>query len=340
MIDFTTDWVGLQLPTPIVVGASPLTNDVEALRSCVANGAGAVVMHSLFEEQIVAEQLAVHRFIDSQIDMDAEAQSFLPESQVFSIGSAPYVASLRKLRQTLSVPIIASLNGTSPGGWCELASDLANAGATGIELNLYDIATSFLESGADLESRQLSVVRSVVKAAEIPVIVKLSPFYSSLPGFVRGIESAGAKAVVLFNRFYQPDINLEDLGVSKELRYSTNAELPLRLHGIALLSGRTPLHLGLTGGVHSGDDAAKAILCGAHTVQLASALLAHGPDQLKKILNELRTRLEGIGYRTLAEACGVLSLKKAPDPHAWERLNYARLLKSWQPQPENLNRFL
>ncbi len=289
-------------------------------------------MHSLFEEQIVAEQLAVHRFVDSHVDMDAEAQSFLPESQVFSNGSAPYIASLRKLRKTFTIPIIASLNGTSPGGWCELATDLAIAGASAIELNLYDIATSFTESGADLESRQLAVVASVVKAAGVPVIVKLSPFYSSLPGFIRGIELAGARAVVLFNRFYQPDVNLEDLGVSKELRYSTNAELPLRLHAVALLSGRTPLQLGLSGGVHSGDDAAKSILCGAHTVQLASSLLAHGPDQLRIILRDLRARLERIGYRSFADARGVLSLEQAPDPHAWERLNYARLLQSWTPQ--------
>ena len=332
MIELKTDWVGLKLATPLVVGASPLTNNLEALRSCVEYGAGAIVMRSLFEEQIVAEQLAVHRFIDSHVGTDAEAQSFLPESQVFGVGSAPYVASLRKLRQTLPVPIIASLNGTSPGGWCDLARDLASAGASAVELNLYDIATSFRESGADLESRQLAVVGSVVKAAEVPVVVKLSPFYSSLPGFVRGIELAGARAVVLFNRFYQPDVNLEDLGVSKELRYSTSAELPLRLHGLALLSGRSPLQLGLSGGVHSRDDAAKAILCGAHTVQLASSLLEHGPDQLKKILGELRARLNRIGYQSLAEARGVLSLERAPDPHAWERLNYARLLQSWEPQ--------
>lgn len=335
MIELGTDWVGLRLQTPLVVGASPLTDDLEALQRCVEFGAGAIVMHSLFEEQIVAEQLAIHRFIDSHVDMDAEARSFLPDSQVFGVGSAPYLTSLQKLRQALSVPIIASLNGTSPGGWCELARDLTSAGAAAIELNLYDIATSLTESGADLESRQLEVVGSVVKAAEIPVIVKLSPFYSSLPGFARGIESVGARAVVLFNRFYQPDVDLDNLDVSRELRYSTNAELPLRLHAAALLSGRTPLQLGLSGGVHSGDDAAKAILCGAHTVQVVSALLEHGPDRLRRILAELQARLELLGYRSLTEARGVLSLERAPDAHAWERLNYARLLQSWGPRPSS-----
>ena len=209
MTELATDWVGFRLSTPFVVGASPLTDDVGALRRCVECGAGAIVMRSLFEEQIVAEQLAAHRLIDSHVDMDAEARTFLPDSHVFGLGSAPYLAILRKLRNALDVPVIASLNGTSPGGWVDLARDLAAAGAAAIELNLYDIATSFTESAADLESRQLVIVDSVVRTAQVPVIVKLSPFYSSLPGFIRGIEGTGARAVVLFNRFYQPDVDLD-----------------------------------------------------------------------------------------------------------------------------------
>ncbi len=330
MTELATDWVGFRLSTPFVVGASPLTDDVGALRRCVECGAGAVVMRSLFEEQIVAEQLAAHRFIDSHVDMDAEARTFLPDSHVFGLGSAPYLAILRKLRNALDVPVIASLNGTSPGGWVDLARDLAAAGAAAIELNLYDIATSFTESAADLESRQLVIVDSVVRTAQVPVIVKLSPFYSSLPGFIRGIEGTGARAVVLFNRFYQPDVDLDALDVSRELPFSTSAELPLRLHACALLSGRTPMQLGISGGVHSGDDAAKAILCGSHTVQVVSTLLQNGPDRLRGLNDELRTRLHRLGYHSLEEARGVLSLDRAPDPHAWERLNYARLLQSWE----------
>ncbi len=330
MTELATDWVGFRLSTPFVVGASPLTDDVGALRRCVECGAGAIVMRSLFEEQIVAEQLAAHRFIDSHVDMDAEARTFLPDSRVFGLGSAPYLAILRKLRNALDVPVIASLNGTSPGGWVDLARDLAAAGAAAIEVNLYDIATSFTESGADLESRQLVIVDSVVRTAQVPVIVKLSPFYSSLPGFIRGIEGTGARAVVLFNRFYQPDVDLDALDVSRELPFSTSAELPLRLHACALLSGRTPMQLGISGGVHSGDDAAKAILCGSHTVQVVSTLLQNGPDRLRGLNDELRTRLHRLGYHSLEEARGVLSLDRAPDPHAWERLNYARLLQSWE----------
>jgi dihydroorotate dehydrogenase (fumarate) len=331
MVDLTTDWVGLRLSSPLIAGASPLTDDLEALHQCVEGGAGAIVMRSLFEEQIVAEQLGAHRWIDSHVDMNAEASTFLPESNVFGLGSGPYLARLRKLRDSLNVPVIASLNGTTAGGWVDLARDLEQAGAAGVELNLYEVITDMAETAAAVESRQLSVVRSVVEKVQIPVIVKLSPFYSSVPGFARQIEQVGARAVVLFNRFYQPDIDLEALGVSRDVRLSTSAELPLRLHACAILSGRTPLHVAVSGGVHSGDDAAKAILAGAHVVQVVSALLEKGAQRLAGIRDELRHRLSHLGYSSLEQARGVLSLNRAPDPHAWERLNYARLLESWQP---------
>ncbi|WLD12836.1 dihydroorotate dehydrogenase-like protein [Planctellipticum variicoloris] len=333
MVDLATDWVGLRLSSPLLVGASPLTDDLDALHACVEGGAGAVVMRSLFEEQIVAEQLGAHRWIDSHVDMNAEARTFLPESDVFGLGSGPYVARLRKLRDALNVPVIASLNGTTVGGWIDLACDLEQAGAAAVELNLYEVITDLSETAAVVEARQLAVVQSVVDKVQIPVIVKLSPFYSSLPGFARQLEQTGARAIVLFNRFYQPDIDLEVLDVSREVRLSTSAELPLRLHACALLSGRTSLQLAVSGGVHTGDDAAKAILAGAHVAQVVSVLLERGPRVLANLRDELRHRLSRFGYKTLAEARGVLSLNRAPDPHAWERLNYARLLESWQPRP-------
>lgn len=333
MVDLTTNWAGLRLSSPLVVGASPLTDDLEALQLCVRGGAGAVVMRSLFEEQIVAEQLGAHRWIDSHVDMNAEARTFFPESDVFGLGSGPYLARLRTLREQLSVPVIASLNGVTPGGWVELARDLERAGAAALELNLYDIATSMSDSAADVEARQLLLVESVVRTLQIPVIVKLAPFYSSLPDFVRKVEQAGALGIVVFNRFYQPDIDLDALDVSREIRLSTNSELPLRLHACALLSERTSLQLGVSGGIHSGDDAAKAILSGAHCVQVVSALLEQGPRRLEGIHSELQRRLSSLGYASLEQARGVLSLNRAPDPHAWERLNYARLLKGWEPRP-------
>lgn len=332
MIDLTTDWVGLRLVSPLLVGASPLTDDVEALRVCVEGGAGAIIMRSLFEEQIVAEQLGAHRWIDVNVDMNAEARTFLPDSDVFGLGSGPYVGLLRQLRERIPVPVIASLNGTTPGGWIDLGRDLEQAGAAALELNLYEVATDLSETAADVEARQLSVVRSVVKSVQVPVIVKLSPFYSSLPGFARQLEQAGVRAIVMFNRFYQPDIDLEALDVSRDVRLSTNAELPLRLHACALLSGRTSLQLGVSGGVHTGDDAAKAILSGAHSMQVVSALLEQGPHRLQGIHQELQRRLSSLGYTSLAQARGILSLNRAPEPHAWERLNYARLLKGWEPR--------
>lgn len=333
MVGLTTDWVGLRLASPLLVGASPLSDDLEALQACVRGGARAVVMRSLFEEQITAEQFGAHRWIDSHVDMNAEASTFLPESDVFALGSGPYEARLRKLREALPVPVIASLNGTTPGGWVDLVRDLEQAGAAAVELNLYEVVTDMSETAGTVETRQLAVVRSVVDAVKIPVIAKLSPFYSSLPGFARQLEQTGARAIVLFNRFYQPDIDLDALDVSREIRLSSSAELPLRLHACALLFGRTPLQMAVSGGVHTGDDAMKAVLAGANGVQVVSALLERGPQRLAGILDELRQRLSRLGYASLEQARGVLSLNRAPDPHAWERLNYARLLESWQNHP-------
>ncbi|WP_372986239.1 dihydroorotate dehydrogenase-like protein [Marinobacter sp.] len=330
MTDLSTRWLGLNLRSPLVVGASPLTDDLGALKACVDAGAGAVVMHSLFEEQLVAEQMAAHRFIDSRINMDAEARSFFPESEVFEMGSGSYIKRLEQLQSALDVPVIASLNGISPGGWIQHAGELESAGASAIELNLYDLATDPADTAATLEQRQLEVVRSVAEQVSIPVSVKLSPYYSALPAFVAGVEAAGARGLVLFNRFYQPDMDLDELALSRDVVLSSSAELPLRLHGVAMLFGRTGLEMAVSGGVHRGDDAAKAILSGATAVQVVSALLAEGPEALARITEEMKSRLSAMGYDSLAEARGVLSLENAPNAQTWERLNYARLLHGWQ----------
>lgn len=331
MADLSTRWLGLTLRSPLVVAASPLSRDPDAIAAAVASGAGAVVMHSLFEEQLIHEQMAAHRFLDSRTDLDAEARSFLPASEVFAIDAEPYLAELDRLRRRVDVPVLASLNGTTPGGWTSYARRLESAGADALELNLYDVATSPDETGAAVEERQLEVVRSVVGCVRLPVTVKLSSFYASVPSFVRRLEQAGARGVTVFNRFYQPDVSLDTLDVDRRLVLSTSAELPMRLHALALLSPTTALSLGCTGGVHSGRDAAKAILCGAHAVQLASVLLEHGPQRVGVILDELTRWLDEKAYRSSAEARGVLDLRSAPDPHAWERLNYARMLDGWRP---------
>lgn len=330
MTDLTTRWLGLDLHSPLVVGASPLTDELDALKACVDAGAGAVVMHSLFEEQLIAEQMAAHRFIDSRINTDAEARSFFPESDVFAMGSSSYLKRLEQLQGSLDVPVIASLNGISPGGWTEHARELEEAGASAIELNLYDLATDPSDTAITLEQRQLEVVRSVAEQVGIPVSVKLSPFYSALPAFVAGVEAAGARGLVLFNRFYQPTMDLDELELSREVVLSTSAELPVRLHAMAMLFNRTTLEMAASGGVHSGDDAAKAILSGATVVQVVSALLVEGPAAMGRITEELNQRLSTMGHTTLTEARGALSLDNAPNAQTWERLNYARLLHGWQ----------
>lgn len=333
MADLTTRWLGLTLNSPLIVAASPLSQDVEAIAAAVSAGAGAVVMYSLFEEQLVAEQLAAHRFLDARTDLDAEAATFLPDVDVFSLGAEPYLAQLGRLRTRVDVPIIASLNGTTPGGWTAYAQQLEAGGASAIELNLYEVVTSPAESGEVVEDRQLAVVHAVVSAVRVPVTVKLTPFYTSVPAFVRRLEGAGARGATLFNRFYQPDIDLEALDVDKKLVLSTSRELPLRLHALAIVSPATALSLACTGGVHAGHDVAKAIVCGADVVQLASVLLERGPAYLGVIRAQLAQWLDDKGYASSDEARGVLARDSAPDRHAWERLHYMRLLDGWRPRP-------
>lgn len=332
MVDLSVEWMGLQLDSPLVVGASPLCDHADTALALVAAGAGAVVLRSLFEEQLVQDQLAAHRFLDAHVDTNAEARSFLPETDVFSVASTPTLDRLHVLKDALAVPVVASLNGVTPGGWVHHARELADAGADAIELNLYDVVTDLDEGAEHVERRQLDVVSSVVDEVDLPVSVKLSPWYTSVPNFVRRLEEAGAAGVVLFNRFHQPDVDLSTLGVDARVVLSSSAELPQRLHALAVLHDRTGLSLGAVGGVHTGHDAAKAVLCGAHVVQVVSAALTGGPEAFGRIHTELVEWLEGEGYQDLGEARGATSIAHAADPHAWERLNYAQLLSSWRPR--------
>lgn len=333
MADLRTRWLGLELTSPVVVASSPISDDLDALVALERAGAGAVVMRSLFEEQIVDEQMAAHRYFDSYVDGDAEARSTLPDAALFELGADAYLVRLRRAKDRLSIPVVGSLNGTSPGGWTELAGALEAAGADAIELNLYDLATRIDEDSTDVERRQLEVVRQVCAAVRVAVSVKITPFYAALPAFASKLREAGAGGVVVFNRFYQPDIDLDALDVVRHVRLSTSQELPLRLHALALLSGRVDLDLAASGGVHTGDDAAKCVLAGASVVQLASAVLERGPDGLRAVVDGLSARLDAMGYERVEHARGVLALDKAPDPHGWERLQYVRTLQGWRPRP-------
>ena len=328
-MDLSTRYLGLPLAHPIMSGASPLVDDLDVVRRLEDAGASAIVMHSLFEEQVRGEQMAAQRHFDEPGESFAEAISYFPSSAAFGLSSEAYLERLRGIREAVDVPVIASLNGSTPGGWLEYARHIEQAGAHALELNLYTIPTDPAEDANAVETRAVEVVREVKKALRIPVAVKLSPFYSSLPAFVRRLEQAGADGVVLFNRFYQPDIDPESLDVVRSLHLSDSSELPLRLRFLAILFGNVRLSLAATGGVHTSLDALKAIMAGASGVQMVSALLMRGPEHLKTVVAGLDRWLEEHAYDSLRQAIGSMSLARCPDPSAYERANYVQILQSW-----------
>ena len=328
-MNLATTYLGLALPHPLMPGASPLVDDLDMVRRLEDAGAAAIVMHSLFEEQIAAEeQAAVH--VAGHGDSFGEALSYLPGPPPFALGPDRYLEQLRRIGEAVAVPVIASLNGATPGGWLEYARLLEQAGADALELNVYHVATDPAETAAAVEARVLDVLRAVRAAVALPLAVKLSPFYSSLAHLAQQIDLLGADGLVLFNRFYQPDIDPEVLEVVPSLRFSDSSELRLRLRWLAILSGRVQLGLAASGGVHTGLDALKAVMAGAHAVQLVSALLRHGPEHLAVVRADLAHWLEEHEYDSLAEARGSMSLQRCPDPAAFERANYLHVLQSWR----------
>lgn len=330
-MDLRTSYLGLELAHPLMPGASPLVDDLDTVRRLEDAGASAIVMHSLFEEQLTGEMLATHAAIDGQSDSFAEALSFLPSPADFRLGPEEYLEQIRKVKAAVKVPVIASLNGTTLGGWLAYARMMEEAGADALELNVYQLATDPEETSQSIERRTLAMVRAVAGAVMIPVAVKLSPFYTSIASFATQVEEAGADGLVLFNRFYQPDLDIEELEVKTGLRLSDSSELLLRLRWLAILSGKVKASLAVTGGVHSAVDVVKAIMCGADTVQVVSALLRHGPYYLKFILDDLTRWLEEHEIDSLDEIRGNMSLERCPDPRQFERTNYMKVLSSWKP---------
>ncbi len=328
-MNLETKYLGLNLQHPIVVGASPLADDIDQAKRFEDAGAAAIVMRSLFEEQIEGEISAVDAHIHRHADGYAEANTFFPDASVFVLGPDRYLKHVHKLRSSLGIPVIASLNGTSPGGWLRFAKEIEEAGAHALELNLYVVPTNPDDDAATLEHRAVEVVRQVRATIRIPFAVKLSPFYSSLPNFVRKLEAAGANGLVLFNRFYQPDIDPTMLEVRRSLRLSDFSELLLRLRWLAILSGQTNLYLAASGGVHVAIDAVKAIMTGAHTVQMVSSLLVNGPTRLTEVVNGIRSFLEENEYASIEQMRGNMNLSRCPDPSGYERANYAEILQSW-----------
>ncbi len=330
-MDLSTRYLGFALPHPFVPGASPLVDDLDTVRRLEDAGAPLITMHSLFEEQIIGEEIATVRAMEEPAEAFAEALSYFPEPDAFALGPHEYLEQLQSLKAAVQVPIIASLNGTTRGGWLELARLIRQAGADGLELNIYELVTDPQETSEDVENRILDIVQATREAlGDLPLAVKLSPFYTALPHLARRLDEAGVDGLVLFNRFYQADIDIEALEVERTLHLSDSSELLLRLRWLAILEGQVKASLAVTGGVHTVQDAVKAVMCGAHAVQIVSALLRHGPERLLLLRRELEDWLEEHEYHSLAQMRGSMSLARSPDPHAYERANYLHMLQSWQ----------
>ena len=328
-MDLKTKYLGFELKNPIVVGACPLGTSVDSIKALETAGAAAIVLPSLFEEEIMA---AAH----SAMEMEsagagfAEAGSYMPNPDGYHIGPGQYLDHLKAAKDAVSIPIIGSLNGTSVGGWTNYSKKIEEAGADALELNTYLLPFDINETGAEVEQRTIDIVETVKKTVSIPVAVKLSPFFSSLPNLAKRLEDVGADGLVMFNRFYQPDIDIENLDVVPNLRLSTADELRLRLRWLAVLSAQTKMSLAATGGAHSAVDVIKAIMCGAHSVQLVSALLIHGPDHIGRTLEAMSFWLTDHEYTSLEQMQGSLSLSKVENPKAFARANYMKMLDSWE----------
>jgi dihydroorotate dehydrogenase (fumarate) len=328
-MDLRTTYLGLDLAHPVMPGASPMVDDLDTVRRLEDAGAAAIVMHSLFEEQIARERARTVSDVESYLESFAEASSFFPRPEEYRLGPHEYLEQLVRIKQAVAVPVIASLNGVTASGWLDYARLIEQAGADALELNIYHVATDPDEDGGAIERRAADIVQAVTRAVRVPLAVKLSPFYTSLPSVARALERAGAAGLVLFNRFYQPDIDPDSLEVVPQLKLSSSGELLLRLRWLAVLAGRVQLDLACSGGVHTGRDALKAIMAGAGAVQTVSLLLKRGPGQLAVVLRDMEEWLEENEYDSLAQARGSMSLARCPDPSSFERGNYVRILQSW-----------
>jgi len=329
MIDLTTSYLGLRLKNPIVVSASPLCDSIDNLRRLEDRGIGAVVLPSLFEEQLTLEGETLDHDLFRGSDSFAEALNYFPDLTTYNLGPDGYLDLIRQARAHVAVPIIASLNGVSAGGWIRYAREMEQAGAHALELNLYSLVTDPQISGAQVERAYAELVHEVKQSVGIPLAVKLSPFFSAPANIAKRLEEAGAAGLVLFNRFYQPDLDLEQLEVVPSLELSTPHELLLRLHWTAIMFGAAKADLAITGGVHSAHDVMKGVMAGARVTMMTSALLRNGIDHLRVVIRDLSNWMEEHEYPSIREICGSMSLRKVPNPAAYERSNYVRVLSSY-----------
>lgn len=339
-MDLSTRYLGLSLKNPIVVSPSPLQHHLDNIRKMEDAGAAAVVLHSLFEEQIALESEDLSRGLDEGSESFPEALSYHPDLPSYRLGPEPYLEHIARVKKSVGIPVIASLNGVSLGGWTRCAALIEQAGADALELNMYFLAADPRLDGAAVEQRYCEVVTSVRSGIHIPLAVKLSPFFSSIPNILHRIDRAGADALVLFNRFYQPDIDIENLEVVPHLSLSTSDELLLRLHWVALLCGQLDADLAITGGVHTAQDVLRCMMAGARVAMMTSALLQHGIPHIAAVLADLRLWMEEHEYESIDIMQGSMSRTRAPRTTSFERVNYMKVLSSWPlPASEPSPRF-
>ena len=332
MPDLSTTYLGLPLKNPLVPSSSPLSHNVDAVLHLEDAGAAAIVMHSLFEEDVRNDELMIDRFLVNP-DSFGEAAGHLPFGRDYQSKLDGYLEQIQSLKSRLAIPLVASLNGSSLTGWVELGKEMQDAGADALELNAWFMPGDPKVSGEAMEDHYLALLRELKTVVSIPVSMKLSPFFSSLPHFVRAAESAGAAGVSLFNRFFQPDIDLETLSVVDRVQLSTSADVLLTMRWIAILRGRTGLTLAATGGVHTADDALKMLLAGADVVHMASAVLQRGPQVLKEVLEGIERWMEAREYDSVAQMKGSMSQQNLPNPSAFARAAYLHALDSFTPPP-------
>jgi dihydroorotate dehydrogenase (fumarate) len=330
MIDLKTNYLGLQLRTPLVASASPLSQEIDSIRHLEDAGASAVVLYSLFEEQLRQESIELEQHLAEGTDSFAEASSFFPQPDEFRLGPEGYLNHIHRAKKAVSVPIIASLNGTSVGGWTQYAKLIEQAGADALECNIYSIAADPELTSSQIEQQYLDILRAVKSVVKIPVAVKLSPFFSNMANMAKRLDEAGADALVLFNRFYQPDINLDELEIQPSVLLSTPQALRLPLTWIGILYGRIRPNLAATSGVHGPEDVVKLLMVGADVTMLCSTLLRNGIDHLGNIEAGLLEWMEKHEYESVQQMKGSMSQIRCPNPSAFERAQYMKAVKSIQ----------
>ena len=329
MSDLSTSYLGLSLKNPLVVSPSPLCEDLGAIRKMEDAGASAVVLHSLFEEQLTLNSQDLDRFLTSGTESFAEALSYFPDMGQFKLGPEAYLEHIQKAKKAVKIPIIGSLNGVSTGGWVSYAKKIEQAGADALELNVYYIATDPDMSGPQVEQMYADLVRDVRGSLKIPIAVKLGPYFSSMASVARRLDQAGANGLVLFNRFYQPDFDLEKLEVTPNLNLSRSEELRLRLCWVAILSGRIKADMAITGGVHTAEDVIKSMMAGAKVAMMTSALLKNGIEHLKTVREGVEAWMEKHEYASIRQMQGSMSQKSVAEPAAFVRANYMKVLRSY-----------